>query len=514
MKDPAAKALTGDIYMDDILTGADTIEEARALQRQLSDLCMAGGFPLQKWSANEPFLLNEVPAEHRMQRESLSWQALESHPTLGLQWHPSRDAFFFTTRAISVSKFTKRSVLSLTARLFDPLGWLAPAVVRAKILFQSTWLQGIGWDTLLDDDNARLWRVFQESLPELERIQIPRHLPLRPTGSVSQLHGFADASERAYAAVIYLRTEPDDGPAHVELVTAKTKVAPLRQVTLPRLELSAAALLARLMSHIRATLGAKEAPVHLWSDSTVANRVADIQTTLPDAQWHHIPGQDNPADCASRGLSPSELPAHPLWWRGPDWLRQDTATWPAAPGTDPAEELPEARLRAHAAVVLPEVEEPDELTRFSSLTRLIRVTAWCQRWLHRRDMPQSTPPAVNEEPPAGPLTAAEYERALHLWIRRVQRAHYNREFEAAKRMESIKGRSALTKLTPFVDSQNLLRVGGRLASLKAPANTARAIASHPTRGRSVPPQDDAWRSAAYSRCHSTAILDSEGPIHR
>ncbi|KAL6419003.1 hypothetical protein ACFW04_011632 [Cataglyphis niger] len=134
--------LRRDVYVDDILTGAPSIEEAMDLQRQLTELCTAGGFPLRKWSANDPRLLARIAPEHRAQRDLLSWTPQESHATLGLHWHPNRDCFSFSTRFLTVAAYTKRSVLSLTARLFDPLGWLAPTVIRAKILFQSTWLRG------------------------------------------------------------------------------------------------------------------------------------------------------------------------------------------------------------------------------------------------------------------------------------------------------------------------------------------------------------------------------------
>lgn len=143
-----------DVYMDDVLSGAATIEKTKELQQQLIGLCMAGGLPLRKWSANDHLLLKDIP-EHRMQREPRAWQPHETHSTLGLQWHPATDEFSFTTRTISKANFTKRSVLSLTAKLFDPLDWLAPAIVRAKIAFQSTWLQGLDWDTPLDVDSAR-----------------------------------------------------------------------------------------------------------------------------------------------------------------------------------------------------------------------------------------------------------------------------------------------------------------------------------------------------------------------
>lgn len=117
--------------MDDVLTGAATISETMELQRQLSELCMAGSFPLHKWSSNEPALLKDVSQDHRLQRELLAWQPHESHSTLGLHWHSGTDSFAFSTQNLTLASVTKRSVLSLTARLFDPLGWLTPVLVRA-----------------------------------------------------------------------------------------------------------------------------------------------------------------------------------------------------------------------------------------------------------------------------------------------------------------------------------------------------------------------------------------------
>ncbi|KAM0726171.1 hypothetical protein ACS0PU_008252 [Formica fusca] len=323
-----ADALRRDVYMDDVLTGAPTIAEAKEMQQQLTLICRAGGFPLKKWSANSAELLAALPAEDLLQRAPRWWQPGESHSTLGLRWHPHEDSFAFSTPPLQLSTVTKRTVLSLTARLFDPKGWLAPTTVRAKIMIQATWLLGVDWDTPLPEGNVQRWQEFQIELPCLAHIRVPRGLTGR-TVYRREIHGFADASEKAYAAVTYLRTETVDGKIDVTLLSAKTKVAPLKQVTLPRLELFAATLLSRLVGHTGRVLEALDIPMHLWSDSTVAlgwirghpaswktyvaNRVSEIQTSLPDAVWHHIPGRDNLADCASRGLSPRELVNHTLW---------------------------------------------------------------------------------------------------------------------------------------------------------------------------------------------------------
>jgi len=308
-------------------------------------------------------------------------------------------------------------------------------------------------------------------LPTLECVRVPRWLRCSP-GDDIEVHGFADASERAYAAVVYLRTRAShdqDDEWRSSLVMAKTKVAPLKQISLPRLELCAATLLVRLVKHIRSRLILTDCPVHLWSDSTVtlgwikghptqwktfvANRVSEIQTTLPDAQWRHIPGCQNPADCASRGISPSELVHHPLWWRGPAWRPGDLEILKSK--VEPRDELPERKSQSHVGVLQSRVEEPELLTRHSSLERLLWITAWCRRWLTRRAAHQD----MRARP--RPLTPEEIDQGLLTWVRLVQAAQFKDVVRAMTKGASV-GNRRLAKLTPFLDEHGALRVGGRM----------------------------------------------------
>ncbi|XP_071653060.1 uncharacterized protein [Temnothorax longispinosus] len=437
---------------------------------------------MDDWSANEASILDEVPPEDRLQREPRWWLPGESHLTLGLRWHPHEDQFAYSKQLTQLEAITKRSVLSLAARLFDPLEWLAPTTVLAKILFQSIWLLGLDWDTQLPDTDVRRWLEFQTGLPLLETIRVSRWLRSDQEGVRRELHGFADASEKAYAAVIYLRTESSSGEVAVSLVAAKTKVAPLKQVSLPRLELNAVALLVRLADHARRVLKIEEDPTHLWTDATVvlgwirghpaswktyvANRVSEIQLTLPvgitfpDACWHHVPGRENPADCASRGLLPRELVEHPLWWQGPAWLRSETGPWTAPLDDDIPVDLPERRSHIHAVATA--TEEPEMLTRHSSLTSLSRTTAWCRRWLRclraRRPTNEKQPDAS-----AGPaLTREELNDAIVGWIGSVQSRHFKGETTALRKSSPLPARSSIAPLSPFLDERGLLRVGGRL----------------------------------------------------
>ncbi|XP_020299330.1 uncharacterized protein LOC109863477, partial [Pseudomyrmex gracilis] len=334
-----AAALKKHVYVDDILTGADTMKETQELQKQLLLLCKAGGFPLKKWTANHEELLESVPEEDRMPFKTREWQPRDCQAMLGVRWNPNYDSFAFTVKDSELKVITKRTVLSKTAQLFDPLGWLAPVVIQAKILIQTAWIKGLGWDTPLDTEDTRKWQKLQEELPSLERVRVPRWMPGCKADQVVELHGFADASERAYAAVVYLRSNHNSPCFKISLIAAKTKVAPLKQVSLPRLELSAATLLAQLITYLQRALSLTKVSIHVWLDSTVAlswvqghpskwktfvaNRVAEIQRLLPEARWHHVRSRDNPADCASRGVSPSELVNHHLWWQGPTWLSDD-----------------------------------------------------------------------------------------------------------------------------------------------------------------------------------------------
>ncbi|XP_018401614.1 PREDICTED: uncharacterized protein LOC108778819 [Cyphomyrmex costatus] len=467
----AAEALRRDTYVDDILSGAATLTEAGMLTDQLVRLCMAGGFPLRKWSANHPALLKDIPAEHQSRKSSNTLLPPEGQMVLGLRWETESDCFAFTVHKSIGESLTKRSLLSNASRLFDPLGWLAPVTVLAKLIIQSTWMQQLGWDDPLRDEEAAAWTSLRDQLPLIEDVRVPRWMHIDSPGVKVEVHGFSDASERAYGAAVYLRALSDEGIT-ISLVMARTKVAPLKRVSLPRLELCAASLLSKLATHVASTLGLSGIETHLWTDSTVvlawirghpakwttyvANQVAEIQRTMSNVTWHHVPGRENPADCASRGLSPRELLSHSLWWRGPDFLRREPSGWPMDAGSSSLQSLPEQRTKP--CLVVTKLQEPEELTRFSSWQRLIHVTAWILRW-RRQVSCTSGPP---KQAPILVLTPAELERSTQLWIRVVQSIAWRSELDSIVAERELPPRSSLHKLSPRIDDHGVLRVGGRL----------------------------------------------------
>lgn len=254
-------------YMDDIFGGADSIQETQQIIYQLTNLCMAGGFPLQKWASNNKELLNNLSVAPE---NSSSVQIEESRiKILGLCWQPSTDTFHFFSCPSIKKKITKRTVLSEISQLFDPLGLLTPVLVKAKIFLQELWMTKLNWDDSLSSNLQERWCIFRNQLEDLDQISIPRWLGSFTSAHSVELHGFSDASQLAMAAAVYIRVTTKENKTTTNLVCSKTKVAPLKKLTIPKLELTAALLVTRLITHVQKALGYKETKIHLWTDSSV-----------------------------------------------------------------------------------------------------------------------------------------------------------------------------------------------------------------------------------------------------
>lgn len=237
-----AKIIEDDTYVDDILAGADTLQQVQKAQHKIRDLLLSGGFPLSKWAVN----CKEIhPAGDTSPRH---FQEMDGISTLGLTWSPLDDSFSIRVSLLPPNRSTKRSVLSEVSRLFDPLGWIAPIVVIEKIMIQDLWLAEIDWDQDLPHKLSEQWKQFRLTLQDLEAMKIPRWISTcDDNAETTKLIGFCDASKRAYAATVYLHVEGLNGGFHSSLLVAKTKVAPVKTQSIPRLELCGALLLIRLL---------------------------------------------------------------------------------------------------------------------------------------------------------------------------------------------------------------------------------------------------------------------------
>ncbi|XP_063218586.1 uncharacterized protein LOC134528849 [Bacillus rossius redtenbacheri] len=436
-----------------------------------------GGFKLRKFMSNHQALLDWLPVEDIEIPQPFSLDSDDCViKVLGLQWNPVSDTYSYKIQPSS-GNATKRTILSNLARIFDPLGWLTPLSMFAKHLIQVLWARNLGWDTEPPDDILSNWKNFNTQLSQLSSVTIPRLIRGQAGGSY-QLHGFSDSSEIGYAAVVYLRIDNPDGTVLVHLLIAKSKVAPLKVQSLPRLELCGALLLARLLHHVIDAYGATLhfSSVTAWTDSQVtlawinssphelktfvANRVSHIQELTRPEWWKHVRSEHNPADCGSRGLLPAQIVSHPLWWSGPSWLKKAEDQWPEG---IPCIKASDVILLERKVVALGTFISPGDLDtlleRFSRLTRLLRVTACLFRFINNCRHPLEGR-AIEE------LSSKDLNTALEFWIRYVQSMCYRSDLIALKKDQITSPQ--LRRLLPFIDSKGVIRVGGRLSHSDLP----------------------------------------------
>lgn len=465
----ASRAAQSDFYVDDLITGTHTTEDAQKLQQQLRAMMKAGGMNLRKWASNNQTTLDGIPDEHREIKTDITIDANATLKMLGVQWDPINDRFLYKIKlSPEQTNYTKRELVSEVARIFDPLGWLSPVVILAKMRLQETWLSGIGWDEKIPNEMSNDWNEFKATLNGVNDITLPRYIGLGYENMQYELHGFCDASMKAYAAVVYLRRMQTDGTIDVHLIAAKSRVAPTKTISLPRLELCGAVLLGKLMARIKKSLGC-EFETYAWTDSMialawitgdshrwetfVANRTTMIQEDIPSDKWRHVGTKENPADMASRGMDATTLKDCALWWRGPEWLHQ-----PDISTSIPNFETTEGLKKAVTLHTIQDTYYNDVVSRFSSLGKLRRVIGYCLRFAKncRTEKLERT---------SGHITVQEIKAASKAVIKWAQAGDFFSEIETLKKRAPVKSGSKIAALNPFIDeTDGILRVGGRIQS--------------------------------------------------
>ncbi|GFW69843.1 integrase catalytic domain-containing protein [Trichonephila clavipes] len=254
-----SSVVMSDMYIDDVLTGAETLLEAKELKDQLINIFAKGGMVLHKWCGNNTELI-EVS-------ENYDFSDSSEIKVLGVYCNPKHDCFSFRVKVDLHELNTKRDVLSTIARIYNPLGLLGPVVAKTKIFLKKLWMLKIDWTDLLPDTINREWRQFVESLQIVNVINIIRCIVVEQP-EVIELHGFSDASQSAYGAVAYCKSVTSDGRVLVNLIASKSRAAATKQ-TIPRLELCAAVLLAKLAHRVKQALKLNVTNIYLWSDSMI-----------------------------------------------------------------------------------------------------------------------------------------------------------------------------------------------------------------------------------------------------
>lgn len=447
-------------FVDDIAVSYPSVDEAIDAQKQIILLLEKGKFQLRKWSSNHPALLKNIDPEDCETSMELD-RSSDILNVLGIKWNPSIDTFSFKTIDIE-GPITKRSILSNVSRIFDPLGWASPVIILSKCIIRKLWEEKLGWDEKIPNQLEKTWEIITQQVPLLSKLNIPRHATIQnPTQC--QLIGFCDASQKAYGAVIYLRSINENNEVKTSLLTSKSKVAPIKLQSIPRLELLACLLLSQMLDHIYNILKNKlninncfaysDSEVALaWMkiesyklQTFVAHRVEKIQELSKNLIWNYVPSKENPADLISRGCYPKELLSNNDWIQGPIWLQSPIEHWPnSLLPIFKEDSLPELKK---SILICDTFQENDLLenilTKYSNYFTLIRVVARIKRALHNFRFKSNRI--------IGFISKNEFDNALYTIILYVQDKYLKN-----------KNNRIFQRLNTFTDNKGLLRVGGRL----------------------------------------------------
>lgn len=471
----ASQTVSQNIYVDDLLAGADSVSKARELLEEIILLLEKGKFELRKFCSNDENILKNIPDAHK--EKLVRFHQSDVIKTLGLIWNPTIDCFEF---GFNSEKFktpeatvTRRSVLSDLARLFDPLGLLSPAIMLGKLFVQDLWKTNFSWDDELPLDLASKWKDYINQFFDLRSIRIPRFVMCQKPKR-TELHGFSDSSMSALGACVYVRCIDESGNIFSKLLCSKSRIAPMKTTTIARLELQAAEILVELVRRILQTFNIYVHKIAYYTDSTtvlawinspsyvwdtfVANRVAKIQTETQISQWKHIKGEINPADLITRGCTLDNLSISLRWLEGPAFLKLDEYLWEESKYTIP-QVIPE--LRKIKTALLTANNEEDILNTIkhrNSFCRLQRIFSYSIRFLRNVRQPYLLRRT-------GLLSADELREGTRLLLVYTQRTTFPDEYKALKHHVGVSTKSNLATLTPYFDNKlNLIRVGGRLVN--------------------------------------------------
>ncbi|XP_047988456.1 uncharacterized protein LOC125228052 [Leguminivora glycinivorella] len=329
-----AKRLRDSFYVDNCVISLESEEEAETFIEEAKRVMSDAKFHLRGWVTTPMSKCIETISNEN----NLS--------VLGLMWDVNIDQLFcnvnFAHGTGIKENVTKRSLLSITQKVFDPVGLACPVTLVPKLILQKTWNLRLSWDSELPDNLQKEFLEWSKHIHLLNDCRIPRRLTCKPIDKCeNSLHVFCDASKVSFATAIFLRSDYE-GEVTVQLVQAKSRVSPIHEVSIPRLELMAALIATRLYLQVKQALDMSNCRVFFWTDASVAftwittegdwnifvkNRVKEIRRHTNVEDWRHLPGIMDPADLPSRGCNAKQL-LKSKWWEGPAWLKAKESEWP------------------------------------------------------------------------------------------------------------------------------------------------------------------------------------------
>lgn len=482
------KILDTCVYVDDLVTGADDVSEALKISREAKEIMSKASMNLRKWVSNDNSLIKKWEDEkfdiHPIRANDVNVQVLK---VLGMSWDTHEDNLSIEIACLIESlrrkKNTKRYILQTAGKIYDPLGLITPFTVRLKFILQKLWLQKLPWDAELPSDLREEWSQWCNEVSNLREISIPRFVLNQIDGSV-EIHCFSDASQKSYGAVVYVRVKNRERFS-VNLIASKSRVTPIKRVSLPRLELLGALIAARLGTEVKKVLDRKKSSnIYFWSDSKITlywikgssgkwksfveNRVTEIRKLTDPHSWGYCATKDNPADLLTRGVSATSLVNNSKWWTCADFFTEpylDECLQPIVPQTEcltPNEKelcLFESKSTVDnddcfdRTMLISQTENStlfDELLDSSnSYYKIINVLSYVCRFIFN---------CRNKNKRVGPLNPEEVRYAEEEIVRHEQKALFGKG--------GIAG--SFKNLHPFVDSKGIIRVGGRLEKASVP----------------------------------------------
>ena len=495
-----------DTYVDDITTGGKDVNEALAVYKGMTSMLGSAGFKIRKWATNSKELLQQIPAEERAPTKEIIERAgpttiSEATSLLGVRWDPQTDDIVYDCygKIHEKNDDTKTAVASLLATPFDPLGGLAPFVLLARRVMKETHVLGLGWKDKIPEPLMPEWHDWVEMTKRLSQVRYPRYVL---NNDRSEYHIFGDASATmGYGVVVYVRTPlnpvKENGKYHSQFLYAKSKINPKKELTVPRLELTAALLCTEVGQMIQNELEVPQEKIFCWSDSEitlwwikkrpemlipfVANRVEKIQHS--GYPFSYINTKENSANIASRGCTPEELMGD-LWQKGPPFLQLPRKDWPDPKidftKIDPFEGIKKQHVYVYHTLAYPQKLNEGNVefhSYFGDHRTLLRRTAallLCADIWRRK---------VKGEKIEGEKALTfnmvnlmlKIPEARRYWIKDAQRKSFSQEIHRLEQGKEILPESNIRMYNPRLDAQGVLRVHGRIGESSVSTSTKRPV---------------------------------------
>lgn len=495
----AVSAILESHYVDDYVSCFQNEEDAIRITKEVIEIHRQGGFELRNFISNS-HTVTDVLNNGENSSNSLSMDInceQSAEKILGMHWLVDSDSFTFRLKFSRIDDDilcfkrypTKRELLAIAMSIYDPFGLMSTVTVYIKVLVQKVWKTSIQWDQTIPDNIAEEWKLWFMELRKVKDIQIPRCYSLfLTTSSRIELHTMVDASEIAFTAVCYLRVIYD-GYVDIALVAGKVKCAPLKELSIPRLELQAAVLGTRLRNAILESHTFNVQRCFFWSDSMtvlfwvkdreckykqfVRNRVSEILDSTSSGDWYYVSSANNVADDATRDKYPPRFDSKCRWFTGPQWSKCEK-DWPIQPLQllrGRSEEEAVLLQDKHRVLLVHNVRMPCDVNEFSDYERLKRRFAWYRRFmLFLKSKVKGT--TITK----GSLLPSELQEAEIYLCRRAQMESFSEDYKILKENKNKKLSAELIRLMPYLDEQGVMRVYGRIDNAPSlPVFTKRPI---------------------------------------